>query len=174
MTLMSILLTLACTSSGTVVLGDDSGENDTGEVDTGEVEPDPNPAAGDYDGELTWSIPDWGQEGWTVCEMDFSLEVDDEGAFTQDDICEYNARDGSVYDLEISLEGQVDEDGDVTGEISFMSWAVEGWSSYYIESYSSELEGQADGDELTMEFYDEAQMGNNGELEMPGSISLER
>lgn len=170
MTLMSVLLTLACTSSGTVVLGDDTGE-DTGVDDTGELEPDPNPAAGDYEGDLTWSIP---EADWTICEMGFSLEVDDEGFFTQEDVCIYIGRDGTAYDLELNVEGQVDEDGQVSGEISFQSWGIEGWSSYYIEDYSSDLQGEFDDGELNLEFFDLANMGNNGEMDMPGFISLER
>ncbi len=167
MTLMSILLTLACTSSGTVVLGDDTG--DTGVVDTGEPEPDPNPAAGEYDGELTWSLPDW---DWTICEMDITLEVDDEGNFAMEDTCIYYGQQGGEYDLEIEIEGSVDEDGELTGEINFQSWAIDG--DYYVEDYSSELEGEVDGDDIELEFFDNADMDRYGEIGMIGYITLER
>ncbi|MFT5586000.1 MAG: hypothetical protein ACI9VR_003596 [Cognaticolwellia sp.] len=176
MTLMSVLLTLACTPTGSVTLGDgadvdDTGVDDTGVDDTGEVEPDPNAAAGDYEGELSWSLPDW---DWTICEMEISLEVDDEGGFALEDICIYSGRDGDEYDLDFNIEGQVDEDGEITGEITFVSWAIEGWSSYYLENYTSELEGSVDDDEINLVFFDEAEMGNNGPVAMPGFIEIER
>jgi hypothetical protein len=139
--------------------------------DTGEAAPEPNPAAGEYQGKLSWSIPDW---DWTICDMDLSIEIDDEGKFEEDDRCIYEGQDGNDYDLDINIAGQVDEDGKVGGKIDFVSWAVEGWSSYYLESYSGDLEGQVDGDEMYLDFYDEAQLGNNGQLGMPGFISVER
>ena len=124
MTLMSFLLTLACTSSGSVALTetDGSGVDDTGTNDTGEVEPEPNVAAGAYDGELTWFIPEW---DWTLCDMKISLEIDDGGEFATDDICVYIGQDGEKYDLEFSIEGAADEDGELDGQITFQSWAME-------------------------------------------------
>jgi hypothetical protein len=168
MTLISLLFSIACTSSGTVVLGDGTG--DTGEVDdTGETEPEPNAAAGEYDGDLTWSLPDW---DWTICDMGITLEVDDEGGFAMEDTCIYYGQNGGEYDLDIEIEGTIDDDGELTGEINFQSWAIDG--DYYVEDYDSELEGEVDGDEINLEFFDNADMDRYGEVPMVGFIDLER
>ncbi len=172
MTLMSFLLTLACTSSGSVALTetDGSGVDDTGTNDTGEVEPEPNVAAGAYDGELTWFIPEW---DWTLCDMKISLEIDDGGEFATDDICVYIGQDGEKYDLEFSIEGAADEDGELDGQITFQSWAMEGYD-YYIDEFSDDLSGQVDNDEITLEFFDLADFDYYGEQEIVGYITLER
>jgi hypothetical protein len=169
MSLFSVLFSLACTSSGTVTLGDGTGVDDTGVVDTGEVEPEPNAAAGDYDGDVTWSMPEW---DWTICDMGIDLEIDDEGNFAMDDTCIYYGSQGGEYDLEITIEGSVDEDGEIEGEIEFQSWAID--NDYYVEDFSSELSGETDDDEINLEFFDVADMDRYGEVEIVGLISLER
>ena len=66
----------------------------------------------------------------------------------------------------------MDEDGELIGEINFQSWAIDG--DYYIEDYSSELEGEVDGDDIELEFFDNADMDRYGEIGMIGYITLER
>lgn len=173
MSVMTVLLTLACTSSGTVALGDGSGDGGDGGggEDTGEVLPDPNIGAGEYEGFVTWAVPD---ADWTICDMNIELSVDDEGVFELEDACVYESRDGTDYDLDIVIEGSVNDDGEVDGEIRFVSWAIEGWGDYYLQDYSADLEGELDGDEIILDFETEANFGNNGEYAMPGVIEIER
>ena len=172
MTLMSFLFTFACTSSGSVALTetDDTGVNDTGVNDTGEDVPEANAAAGEYDGQLTWSIPEW---DWTICDMKFSLEIDDGGEFAMDDTCVYIGQDGNKYDLEFSIEGTVDENGELDGEIEFQSWALDGYD-YYIADFSDDLSGQVDNGEVRLEFFEIADMDYYEEQEILGYITLER
>lgn len=89
-----------------------------------------------------------------------------------EDTCIYYGQQGGEYDLEIEIEGSVDEDGELIGEINFQSWAIDG--DYYIEDYSSELEGEVDGDDIELEFFDNADMDRYGEIGMIGYITLER
>lgn len=166
----ALVLLLAC-GQGVIALGDEPGANpgtDPGTGDTGEPidEPEPHVAAGDYEAEIYWEMPDW---DWVICDgSDFDFAVDDEGAFGDGGVCTYYSQGGYEYDLEYEIAGQLDEDGNVEGEITFYTWEYS--SDWELNGLTSDLDGSIEDGEVDFSFYTYAYMGDYGDLEVYGQI----
>ncbi|MCB9795081.1 MAG: hypothetical protein H6741_20460 [Alphaproteobacteria bacterium] len=178
------LLLLACTT-GSVTLGDKEGDDtgspttddtgspgdDTGDTqDTQDTEPQGHPYAGTYEGVVGWEVPEW---DWLVCEWDITLEVDDEGAMAGDTICEYLSDNGQTYDLFVDVQGEVSEDGEVSGEIVFDTWDSPG-RGWEINEYDAELTGDISSrGNMATEFYTAIDMGRDGDFDLFGWVEVE-
>lgn len=176
------LLLLACTT-GTVTIGDKEGDDtgapttdDTGAPstddtgDTEDTEPQGHPYAGVYEGWVGWEIPEW---DWVVCEWELELEVDDDGDFSGDTICEYDSDNGETYDLYVGVQGEVSEDGEVMGEIVFDTWDSPG-RGWEINEYDAEIFGDISSrGDMDLEFDTVIDMGRDGDYDLFGWLELE-
>jgi hypothetical protein len=174
MTIATFLFALACAPTGSIDVGPGNGTDDTSTNtdDTGDVEPDPYFAAGEYDGEIGWFMPEW---DWELCDGDMEITVDDEGNFEGSETCIYVGQRGDEYPMELSVDGVFDDDGDATGTIVFETWAVEGYEDWYLDELEAELDGGVDGDAIDLEFSTESNMGDYyGDVAVEGWISVQR
>jgi hypothetical protein len=167
-----ILALVACTG-GTVALdvptddtasnADDTGSgDDTG--DTQDTEPQAHAAAGDWSGDLAMLVVEW---DWDLCEGEWSIEVDEEGAFEGQAECEPER--GEPF--EGTLSGEIDEDGDVTGTIEWeVSWGGGGGG----DTYDGDLGGSVEEDDAALQWTLELNFGRGGDTEVQGEGEGER
>lgn len=171
-----ILALVACTG-GTVALDvptDDTASNtdDTGSSDdtgdTQDTEPQAHAAAGDWSGDLAMVMVEW---DWDLCSGDWSIEVDDEGAF--EGTAECDPERGEPF--EGSMSGTIDEDGEVTGTVEWeVSFGGGGGGGGGSETYAGDLGGTFEGDEVSFEWLLELDFGRGGEAEVEGEAEGER
>lgn len=176
-TLPILLLALAACSTGTVSLSDKAddtgitGGDDTGAPsdDTGEApdtEPPPNAWSGDWEAEIVILFPEW---DYTFCEGTLELQVDDEGAMEGSGECVDDSGWGGDRVYDVTLEGAVSEEGEITGELIVF---VPGWGGDVTE-YVGELEGEAGDESLDFQWAVELDWGNWGPSEAVGEAHAE-
>ncbi|MCP4805687.1 MAG: hypothetical protein GY913_36070 [Proteobacteria bacterium] len=164
--MMLLLFTLAC-GAGTVALGPSDTSSDTGSENTGDTDqegPSTSPWEGVYEGDVGTWVPEW---EWEFCEGDLELVVDEDGLIDGDGTC-YYASDWGDYEYDIQVEGEIDEDGELSGTISFETWE---------EVVESDLRGQADDDTIEGGWDFEMYFGGGGggsEQEVEGWFELDR
>ena len=156
---MFLIALFACTNSGQLTLddgdgtGDDPGLDDAGGEGENE-EPETHPAMGAYSGDVSAEIPEW---SWEICAGDIDIEVDDEGAFEGSGICVAESDWAGSQETEITVEGSIDEDGEVSGEIIYEIPSRDG-----TEEREADLEGVFDDGDLDLEWVDELDWGGGG------------
>ncbi|HJN77378.1 MAG TPA: hypothetical protein QGF58_25870 [Myxococcota bacterium] len=160
---LSLLLS-ACTP-GSIVLGGGGGDSGSPDDTGGE---DPHPHAGTYSGSIAWWMDDW---DWVICDgEDIDVEINAVGEFSSSGLCVYYGQYDD-YDMAIELDGSVTEEGEVTGEISWETWAI--YSGYELETITADLEGTVDDGELDAEFEADAYMGDYGDYPVNGAIQAD-
>ena len=167
--MLTLIFALAC-APGTIVLTQGGGDTGAlgGSDDTGASEPDPNPHAGDYEGDIVWYMEDW---EWWICEgEDVDFTVDDEGSFAASGTCVYYGQYDD-YDMEFELVGTVDEEGDVEGEISWETWAI--YDDWTLDTLTSDLWGSVEDGDFEVSFEADSFMGDYGDYPVNGELSAE-
>jgi hypothetical protein len=175
---MSIFLLslLACTPSsvslddGASVGEDADGDGIPDDQQQGDDEPEVHFASGGWSGDMGLYIPEW---DWEVCEGEVELEVDDDGAFVGDSLCESES-DWGTREYPVEFEGTINDDGDVEGVVVVeVSWGGGG-----DQSIEGELSGDAESDELVIDWISEMSFGGGngggGDAEVEGWADLER
>lgn len=168
---MSFIAVLFACAPGTIVLGTPDATSDTGNVagdDTGEAVDEGSAYAGDYVGEISWWMQDW---DWTICDDgDADFVIADDGSFGGSGTCVYYGQQDD-YDMEWELAGSVDEDGEISGEVSWETWAI--YNNYELEAITSDLWGSVEDGDFDVEFEADSFMGDYGDYPVSGEIRAE-
>lgn len=125
-----------------------------------------DPRVGSYVGTISWRMNEW---DWTICEAaEVELELADDGDLTGVGVCTFVSDEWSE-DLGWSVDGSVDDGGDVQGEIVWDTWAIVG-NAYAVEDIDSDLEGSLVGATLEIDFEASSYMGQYGFVPVSGQI----
>jgi len=171
---MILSLLFAC-SPGNIVLTEAGSDGTPGVTDdTGAEEEDqPHFAEGSYEAEVWWAIEDpgdWGYD-WEMCEgEDFDMDVDAEGSFNYSGSCIYYGQQDD-YDMAFEMAGSVDDDGNISGEISFDTWGYDG--GWYLDTLTGDISGEVEDGEFGFDFDAEVYMGDWGTLDVVGDVQGE-
>ena len=145
-----LVLTMGCTVEA-VTIGDGEGldldgdgiPDDQQQDDEDEPEPEPPAWVGSWVGEMGLIYAEWGNQ---ACRGEAVLEITLEGEATGGGLCE--AGDW-MPDVEMTFEGQVDEQGQLSGAIFY---EVEEGPGGDIELEPTDTDGDVSGEDLVMEW----------------------
>lgn len=178
--MLTLLLTLACSSTpielgGKTGGGADSGTANTDDTGTGGDDtgtggddtgtgsttlPDTNPFEGDYSGTISMFIPEW---EWEVCEGEAALSVGEDGSLTGEGGC-IDSQMG--MEIPVTFDGAVSDGGDVSGVVTFL-FGRPGQE----ETFEGELTGAAQGSDLLLDWFTQVDFGQTVDVEGAGALS---
>lgn len=161
------------TTSDTEDVGDEVTDTDGGEdaTDT-EVPPDTEdteepPPEVDYSGyyrvDLSVWIPEW---SWEYCSGAGEVRVGNANGLTADIDCDIS---GDRDDANLTLDGSVDEDGNIVADYVLSVPDRRGY-----DEYDGEARGFIDGDKLVIGFEDRVQYSSDYEIDIEVSVEGSR